>query len=173
LSLIGTDPQWTNAFYTWPPPTLQAERWRYETIKSCKEVVKHPVSKFDARAKLKEGFSVSLEKSKSELLKALSNVSPHQEDLKEFVEQLPLTAARLWIDMNTQRCRFYFVLRGTSLRASKDGIKKAQGDSLDTNLQLELRKYGDSKGQDLEIFETLKKVITQKILTSKKPKKDG
>jgi hypothetical protein len=168
LNLLNTilnfiDPDFTNEYYTWPARTLNTERWRYIAIKTCKDTVKKRTSKLDPCWKIKEGFNETLVKTQAELSDALSSFSYLNHATQQLIEDIPIQAARLWIDMCTQRCRFHFKIPGSILASNAERAGKARTDTLQLTTLLDLKKYGDSKGQNLHKMERLKRGAVEKV----------
>jgi hypothetical protein len=70
---------------------------------------------------------------------------------------IPKKAADMWIEMGTQRCRLVVVIPNGALTSQAARAKKAREDGLELIIKPELRRYGDSKGQDLSKMETMVK----------------
>lgn len=136
-------------FYNWPTPRLDAERWRYETIKRCQEALEQPASEWDPRAKLKRDFKNSLDHTREKLSDALAKVSDLDNGTLQSLEDIPKKAAKMWIEMGTQRCRILVVMHGSNLTSQSDRVRKAREDVLELVIIPQLRRFGNSKGQDL------------------------
>jgi hypothetical protein len=147
----------TNRYFTWPSPTIESERWRYETIKQAKEAVKGDSSQFDPRIALKISFNETVKKTAKLLSQALGETSSVDQASEKYLEDISLAAARWWIDMGTQRSRIYVVLPGFPFDTIQARLQVIEKEVLHLNVNLELRKYGDAKGQDLTIMEVLTK----------------
>lgn len=133
-------------FYNWPPPGLDAERWRYETIKRCQEALEQPASKWDPRARLKRDYKNSLDNIQGKLSGALAEVSELENGTIQSLEDICKKAARMWVAMGTQRCRILVVMQGSNITSQSDRVKKA----LELVITPQLWRCGNSKGQDLQ-----------------------
>lgn len=98
-------------FYNWPTAGLDAEKWRYETIKKCQEALEQPASEWDARAKLKRDFQNSLDNTSKKLSDALAKVSGLDKGTLRSLEDIFKKAAKMWIEMGTQRCRIFLLCK--------------------------------------------------------------
>jgi hypothetical protein len=134
---------------------MGAERWRYETIKPCQEALEQPVSDWAPRAKLKKAFKTSLDNIKKELSDTLGRVSNLDESTLQALEDVTEKAAKMGIEMGTQRCRILVVMPGSSLKSQSDRVRKAQEDFLELVVVPELRRFGNSKGENLDKEETI------------------
>lgn len=118
-------------FYNWPTPGLEAERWRYETIKQCQEALVQSASDLDPRAKLKKNFKISLGNTRKKLSDAVAKVSGLDKGLLQSLDDIPKKAAKMWIEMGTQRCRIFVFMQGSNLTSQSDRVKKAREDVLE------------------------------------------
>jgi hypothetical protein len=147
-----TDPatEFDNGFYIWPEPTVNSERWRYNAIIASKEAVEANMSPIDPRVNVRKGFRASLKTIREELAKQLGKYSDLTEETRELIKDVPLTAARLWLAMGTQRCRLLVVMPGSTLTTAKERAHRAKDDELKLNLRPQLWRCGNVKGQNLE-----------------------
>jgi hypothetical protein len=83
----------------------------------------------------------------SEILGKVSNLN---EDIAQLLEGIPQKAARMWLEMGTQRCRILVVMPGSNLTSQTERVKRAQQGFLELVLRAELLRFGNSKGQNLE-----------------------
>jgi hypothetical protein len=133
-----------------------AERWRYNAIISCKEAIIDPMAELDHRMAIKLNFQSSLEKIKKALGEKIGQYVKVSEDehMLELINSIPVRAARLWLDMGTQRCRFRVKLLGPIL-SPLERVRVAQDETLqmesrlELNLDPEVLKYGNENGQQL------------------------
>lgn len=139
-----------NGLYKWPMATWESERWRYETIKNCQEALDQPASEFDSRTKLKRAFKNSIDGIIKRFLDILGKISNMNEDIAQLSAEIPHKAARMWLEMGTQRCRILVVMPGSNLSSQLERVKSAQQGSLELALRAELLRFGNSKGQNLE-----------------------
>jgi hypothetical protein len=118
--------------------------------------VEKKTSELDPRAKVKKAFRSSVIAIRKELTEVLGAFSHLDDDTADFIHELPLTAASMWLEMGTQRCRLFVVMLGSEIGSVKDRVHHLNEDhELDLNLKPELLKYGDAKGQQLETKATL------------------
>jgi hypothetical protein len=148
--LITTDSNWANMFYTWPEPSIESEEWRYKTIVSCKDAIEKKTSQLDTRAVVKREFRMSVLEVQEELFEVLGGFGKLDKDTNDFIHDIPLTAARLWLNMCTQHSRLFLVMLGSEVQSASDLVSLVHKDKLCLNLQPELRKYGGTNGQQLE-----------------------
>ncbi|QDS69847.1 hypothetical protein FKW77_000212 [Venturia effusa] len=157
--------QWKRAFpnevqdagglYSWPIPTLDSERWRYNSMTPCQEALTKAVSDVDAMTKMKLGYEETLERTRKELLAMLDMVADlKQEDVQSW-SAVPKKAADIWIQMGTQRCRLVVVVPGGEVVEQAERARRAREVGLELVFKPGLWRYGDSKGQDLERVEEM------------------
>jgi hypothetical protein len=161
--LTGDNHDWENGYYNWPQPTLETEQWRYNAMTACKDAVEQKMVEFDPRVPLKKGFRASIMRIRSELVKEVKKYTQLEDrELGNIIQEIPLVAARLWLDIGTQRCRFMMGMLGLM----PEPLEQAK-QALDTQLQLvllvkpALLKYGDSKGQELGVLTTSCEITTE------------
>lgn len=141
--------------YKWPKPSLDAERWRYETVKQCQAVLKHPTSESDPRARLKKGFKTAKGRIREELMATLEEIANLDQSTLQALENLTTKAVNMWLEFSTQRCRILVSMPGSNFSSYSDKARKAREDSLKLTLVPGLRRRGNSKGQNLELEETV------------------
>ena len=149
------DSQSENGDYKWPKPSLDAERWRYETVKQCQAVLKHPTSESDPRAGLKKGFKTAKGQIKEELMATLGEIANLDQNTLQTLENVITKAVVMWLEFSTQRCRILVSMPGSSLNSQSVKVKKAREDLLKLTLVPGLRRHGNSKGQNLELEEAV------------------
>jgi hypothetical protein len=112
--------------------------------------VAQPTSEYDPRYKLKKGFESSIDKIQRDLSETIGKVSDVDKDTVRTLEDLARKAAKMWLEFNTQRCRILVDMSGSSLKLpSSDRIRKLRESSLKMVVVPPLKRYGNSKGQDL------------------------
>ena len=149
------DPKTDNDHYTWPEPSFDAERWRYETMRQCQEALRIPTSEYDPRTKLREGFQSSMKIIREKLGEALEMVSKIDEKTEQTIKEIAEKAAEMWVAFGTQRCRLLVVIQ--DLKTTEE-VKKGpgkQGRSVELITQPELRRIGDAEGQSLDKEQTV------------------
>lgn len=150
-------------YYAWPKPTLESERWRYRTTTRLQEAVKQPASKWDPNSELKNEYNRSLESITKELSETLENVSQLDRPTQQALEEIPKKAAEMWIEMVTQRCRIVVFLPGSNLKSQSDRVKKAREGGFELVVMPGMRRFGNSKGQDLYKVETISAASTIRL----------
>lgn len=134
-------------------------------MKGCKEAVEQSISDYDDRSKLKKEFNKNLESITQELIEALGKISQLDQNQMKSLEEIPKKAAKTWIEMGTQRCRILVILPGSSVNSQAGRLKKAREGGLDLVIVPELRRLGNSAGQDLDSDKTtICEVNTVKVL---------
>jgi hypothetical protein len=69
----------------------------------------------------------------------------------QALEDVARKAAKMWLGFGTQRCRILVDMSRSNLKSpSSDRIRKVRGSSLELVVVPELRRFGNSKGQDLD-----------------------
>ena len=82
---------------------------------------------------------------------ALSEVCIMDQSKLQAMENVVKKAINLWLEFETQRCRLVIAMPGSSLTSKSERVKKALAGDLVLTLVPELRRYGDSNGQDLHL----------------------
>lgn len=78
-------------------------------------------------------------------------VSDLDNDTVQALEDVSRKAAKIWIEFNTQRCRILVDMSCSSLKlTSSDKLRKVRESSLELVVVPPLRRFGNSKGQDLD-----------------------
>jgi hypothetical protein len=154
-ALMSADSQLDNGSYIWPKPSIDAERWRYVNIKECRAALEKPASEWDPRARLKKGFKTSLDALKKELTSTIEEVSNLDMNSSQMVDRIAIKAAKMWLEFGMQRCRILVVVQGSNLRSAEERIQRAQEDHLELVVIPELKRFGNSKGHDLHMEETV------------------
>ena len=154
-ALISADSQLDNGSYTWPEPSIDAERWRYATIKECRAALEKAASELDPRARVRKGFKSSLDALKQKLTSTLEEVSNLDKSSVQAAESIVKKAAKMWLEFGMQRCRILVIVQGSSLKSAEERIQRAQEATLKLVMVPELKRFGNSKGQDVHIEETV------------------
>ena len=138
-------------------PGLDTERWRYETIKGCQEALQQSPSEFDPRARVKMGHQNSLRLTKKELCKVIEKVTDIDDRILQKLDGIANAATNMWINMGMQRCRIMVVMPNVTLGSSPaDRIREARDGSLMLVKRPELRRFGNSRGEDLDTKVTVR-----------------
>jgi hypothetical protein len=153
---MSADSRLDNGSYTWPKPEMETERWRYVTIKECRAALRQALpSEWDPRAKLKKGFKTSIDALRKEFTSTLSEVANLDKSSVQAMEKMTMKAANMWLEFGMQRCRILVVLQGSNLKSAEERIQRAQEKTLELAVVPELKRFGNSKGQNLHIEETV------------------
>jgi hypothetical protein len=167
--LIAADPRFDNGFYTWPEPRIEAERWRYVNIKECHTALRMRVaSELDYRAKLKKSFKCSLEKLRESMWKKMGEVVEYKRENVQAMEQMTIKAVNMWLEFGEQRCRI-LAIENQPNGAVIDGRVNKEVDLL---VRPQLKRYGKSNGQDLDIEEIIKGCEGENITLTDKEAED-
>jgi hypothetical protein len=150
------DSQLDNGSYTWPKPEMETERWRYVTIKECRAALRQPLpSEWDPRAKLTKGFKTSIDALRKELTSTVGEVANLDKYSVMAMERMTIKAANVWHEFGMERGRILVVVRGSNLKSAEERIQRAQEDTLEPVVVPVLKRFGNSKGQDLNIEEII------------------
>jgi hypothetical protein len=139
-----------NEFYTWPEANFGAEKWRYETMRSCQETLTTATSAYDPRTKLREAYSKSIDSIQEKIEAPLKMVSDLDQGMTKSIRGLIEKAAKTWILFGTQRCRILVVMQDLNTETESKGSKSGQTESVELVLRPELRRIGDSDGGSLD-----------------------
>jgi hypothetical protein len=153
-ALISADSHLDNGSYIWPEPSIDAERWRYATIKECRAALEKAASELDPRTRVRKGFKTSLNALKQELTSTLGEVSNLDKSSIQAAESIIKKAARMWLEFGTQPRRILVVVQGSNLK-SAERIQRAREATLELVVVPKLKGFGNSKGQDVHIEETV------------------
>ncbi|KAF2729145.1 hypothetical protein EJ04DRAFT_580833 [Polyplosphaeria fusca] len=136
--------------YTWPKPDFGAERWRYETVRQCQEIVQTTVSDYHPQVKLHHSYRAHLESVQERILMQLKKVNEVDEKTRQLLRTIIDKAAKAWILFGTQRCRLVIVIHGLDSTIDSKGPEKEHNGNVELVLRPELRRIGDSDGQALD-----------------------
>ncbi|PMD58583.1 uncharacterized protein K444DRAFT_413399 [Hyaloscypha bicolor E] len=149
----GQDPRFDNGFYIWPEPGMEAERWRYVNIKECHAALRMRVaSELDHRAKLKKSFKFSLENLRESMWRKIGEVVEYKRESVQAMEQMTIKAVNMWLEFGEQRCRILAIENRPNGEVVDDRVNK----KVDLLVRPQLKRYGKSNGQDLDIEEIIK-----------------
>lgn len=82
--------------------------------------------------------------------KAIEKVSDVDNSTDQALEVVTRKAAKMWLEFGTQRCRILVVMSPSNLSPPSDKIRKVRESFLELVVVPELRRLGNSKGQDLD-----------------------
>jgi len=110
-----------------------------------------PASEWDPRHKLKKGFEGSLDAINKKFSETIGKISDMDNDTVQALEDVARKAAKMWLEFNTQRCRILVDMSHSSLKlSSSDKIRRVRENLLELVVVPPLRRFGNSKGQDLD-----------------------
>jgi hypothetical protein len=140
----------------WPKPTRLAEEWRYGQAKQCLEAIEQSVPESDPRFNLAQSFERTLStmaENLAEILRTVSSVDIHTlPDMEDFARK----AATLWVEMETQRCRFLVVIPDNAERLwGVEGARRDPYEPIELVICPEVRRFGNSQGEDLGRMEVV------------------
>ncbi|KAK5163263.1 uncharacterized protein LTR77_010849 [Saxophila tyrrhenica] len=146
----------SNESYNWPAPGIKAERWRYFTMKECREILpQKALSAYDRRGLLKTGFITSVESLATEMRSELSNVADFTDSHQQLVKSLSVEAATTWLDFETYRCRIMVRLTGSAISSAEEKVAQAKEGMLTFTRLPSVGRYGTVEGVELENFTTI------------------
>jgi hypothetical protein len=152
---MSADSHLDNGSYIWPEPSIDAERWRYATTKECRAALEKAASELDPRARVRKGFKSSLDALKQELTSTLGEVSNLDKSSVQAAEGIVKKAAKMWLEFGMQRCRILVIVQGSNLKSAEEMIQRAREATLKLVVVPKLKRFGNSKGQDVHIEETV------------------
>jgi hypothetical protein len=139
-----------NEFYTWPEPNFGSEKWRYETMRSCQDILKTTTSAYDSRTKLREAYIKSLDVIQEKIEAPMKLVSDLDPSTTKSIRALVEKAAKAWILFGTQRCRIVVVMQDLKTETESKNKRGSQTESIELVIRPELKRIGDSDGGSLE-----------------------
>jgi hypothetical protein len=135
---------------------METERWRYVNVKECRAALMKPTSAFDPRARPKQGFKISMDALKEEFRSMLDDLVNLEESNIQVMEKLTRKAANTWLEFGMQRCRIVVVMKGSNLKSMEEKVQRVKDGTLRLVVVPELKRIGNSKGQDLNVEETIR-----------------
>jgi len=144
--------------YTWPKPDIETERWRYMTVRACREALRPPVpSEWDPRMRLRKGFMDNLEALGSALRVSLENIADLTPSDLQIIERLAKKTATRWLDFLMHRCRIVIRLKSLAVLSIEEKVATAQSKSLESIVLPMVGRYGNVIGADLDTYKTIDK----------------
>jgi hypothetical protein len=98
----------------WPRPHLTTEKWRYQEIEKCLDALER------GDADLRQAYESSLSNTVNELSRVVGSVSSLDSHTLKDINTFTRKAARLWLEMGTQRCRLRVVIPDSVRSAVQD-----------------------------------------------------
>src|SRR5207244_3752705 len=96
----------------------------------------------------------SIDALEKELTSALGEVSNLDKSRVQTADSIVMKAAKMWLEFGMQRCRILVVVQGSNLKSTEEKIQRAKGAALELVVVPQLKRFGNSKGQDVHIEET-------------------
>ena len=163
-ALILADLTFDNGSYVWPKPGMVTERWRYVTIRECRAALKKPVpSEWDPRAKLKKESKTSNDTLKKEMVSAIGELAALDKGDIQALEKMAIKAVNIWLELEMQRCRIFVEVPGLKLKSAEERVKRVHEGSLELVMVPALKRFGNSKGLDLNVIETVGRCVGQTV----------
>lgn len=125
-------------------------------IKECQAALRRPApSEWDRRAELKRGFTDALKKLIKDLNMMLEDIVDVDKATSQAIDKLAKKAASMWLMFGTQRCRIRLTFHGSNLTTAEQKVRKARKDTLVLVAVPGLIRFGNAKGLDLNVQETV------------------
>ncbi|KAF2201017.1 hypothetical protein GQ43DRAFT_463500 [Delitschia confertaspora ATCC 74209] len=147
---FGRD-QFSTAAPDWPEPTEASEKARSETIKRCLEQIQQ-----ESGSNVKRCSDQTLSTVTDQVLNAVKRVTTTGPKEVEDLRKLVNTAAKLWLEVCSQRYRILVVLPNSTGNIF-DREQKRDNRALKVIVKPELRRIGNSQGQELSKQEAIGK----------------
>lgn len=143
---------------------METERWRYVTIKECRAALRKPVpSEWDPRANLKKEFKTSIDTLRKEIVSTIQEMAVLDKGDIQTIEKMTIKAVNIWLELEMQRCRIFVDVPGSKLKSAEEKVKRVREGSLKLVIVPALKRFGNSKGQDLDVIETVGKCVGQTV----------
>jgi hypothetical protein len=136
-------------------------------MKYCQEALYEPSSKLSKETAIKDDFRASFQNVVDLLVGLLGQVSEVDEETVAIIRDLVKKATAAWIKMGTQWCRVVVVLPQSSMKLHIERLKMAQQDGLELVSVAALKRFGNSRGQEMEKCDT----ITDSVIFRVGPRK--
>jgi hypothetical protein len=146
--------QLSQRFSHWPEATPEAEKWRYETIKLCSEAVERSALGSEEKQRRKKCYNDSVTVTVEEISQSIGKICFLDESSKDCIKSIVRGAARLWLELGCQHCRFLIVVSDTA-RNELDGSDKGR-EVVDLIVQPKVLRVGNSRGERLEKDEVVR-----------------
>lgn len=135
---------------------MATERWRYVTVAECRASLRKPVpSPYDERVRLKKGFKVSSDALKQEMRAEIGALATLTEQDLESMQKTIMEAINFWLECGMQLHRILIELPGSKLESAQERVKQLRQGPLQLTVVPILKRYGNSKGIDLNIGEII------------------
>lgn len=142
--------------YTWPPSSMETERWRYINVKECHAALTHPlVSEWDPRMKLMQGYIDSVAELKRCLAEVLSSVVDLNAEQTKAISKIAKKCSRVWLEFGMQRCRYVIIVPGLQVLSVEEQLRMAKEGPIQVTICPELKRFGNPIGYDLHSQTTL------------------
>jgi hypothetical protein len=90
-----------------------------------------------------------------ELTSTLGEISNLDKSNVQAAGSIIKKAAKMWLEFGMQRCRILVIVQGSNLGSVEERIQRAREATLELVVVPELKRFGNSKGQDVHIEETV------------------
>lgn len=156
VRLTETDATFDNSLYTWPALGMETERWRYVTVAECRASLRKPVpSQYDPRIRLKKGFKITHDALKKDLRSEIGALAVLSEQDGQNLDRTIMDAINFWLECAMQRYRILIEVSGSKLETARERVNCLRQGPLELAVVPMLKRYGNSKGIDLNIGETV------------------
>lgn len=165
LTSAGDEPE--IEFYEWPAPGALVERWRYMTIKECRDALRPPApSDWDPRTPLRQGFEQSLSEFETAAQTALGNLIDLTTADIETIRKLARKTATIWLEFAAHRCRIVINLKGGESPDLQTKVTMATRSPIELTIVPEVGRYGDKVGADLENYTVIDRCTGKSLVLS-------
>ncbi len=143
---------------------METERWRYVTIKECRAALRKPVpSEWDPRAKLKREFKTSIDALRKEMASTIGELVALDKGDIQTLEKVTIKAVNVWLELEMQRCRIFLEVPASKLKSAEEKVQKVHEGSLELVMVPALKRFGNSKGLDLNVVEIVGGCVGQTV----------
>ena len=122
------------------------------TLKECRLALRDPLSPYDPRAAIKDGYKASLSALIEDLAFELGKVVEMGGSERRCIQQLARKAARTWLEYGLHRCRIRVLPATLTPRTMEEAASVAQAGSLVLTAVPMVGRHGNVKGVQLEDF---------------------
>lgn len=145
-----TDSKFDNGLYIWPAMGIEAERWRYVTVRECRKALMEAIpSELDPRAKFKIGFMKNRDRIIKNVKLMLDEMVEYTKNDVQMVEQLVGQMMTLWLEFGMYRCRLVLSMAQPNVQSAMEKARQAEEGDLKLTIMPGLRRHGDVKGVEL------------------------
>ena len=131
-------------------PSIKAERWRYLTVKECREALEVGLSSVDPRARVKKGFKSNMDNLVGTLKTELGGIVDLSAADLQLIGRLSLKTVTTWLEYAMHRCRIVVCLTGSDAKSSTGKIRLLQEGTLSLTVLPKIGRHGNVNGVELE-----------------------